>query len=325
MRGIGMAGLSTPAQISNKPAMLDTKTLLDTNTEIEQAIKDYGTQQLNDGKTTETTVSRTRMLNQVAKVANLNEPEQVKEWLRKAEWQNSTKIRFIDIYTGFLTFNHRTWNPPRYAPNAKLPFILTEEEIDALISGSAKTISTALQTLKETAMRIGELTYLKWIDIDAPHKTINITPEKGSNPRKLPISDKLIGMLNTLPRIHGDNVFNRHKQALRENFDDQRKRIAERLNNPRLKQISFHTFRHWKATIEYHNTKDIMHVRQMLGHKGVNNTLIYITLESSIYLQTDEHFTCRIAYNEQEEAELIEAGFTHINNRDNLAFYRKRK
>jgi len=35
-------------------------------------------------------------------------------------------------------------------------------------------------------MRIGELTYLKWIDIDAPHKTINITPEKGSNPPKTP-------------------------------------------------------------------------------------------------------------------------------------------
>jgi integrase len=179
-----MTGLSTPAEISNKPAMLDTKTLLEANAKIEQQIKDYETQQLNDGRTTETTISRTRMLNQVAKLVNLNEPEQVKEWLRKTEWQNSTKTRFIDTYSGFLTFTHRKWNPPRYTSNAKLPFIPTEEEIDALISGSAKTISTALQTLKETAMRIGELTCLKWIDIDAPHKTINITPEKGSNPHK---------------------------------------------------------------------------------------------------------------------------------------------
>jgi integrase len=179
-----MTGLSTPAEISNKPAMLDTKTLLEANAKIEQQIKDYETQQLNDGKTTETTISRTRMLNQVAKLSNLNEPEQVKEWLRKSEWQNSTKTRFIDIYTGFLNFMRRKWNPPRYTPNAKLPFIPTEEEIDALIAGSAKTVSTALQTLKETAMRIGELTCLKWIDIDAPHKAINITPEKGSNPHK---------------------------------------------------------------------------------------------------------------------------------------------
>jgi len=63
----------------------------------------------------------------------------------------------------------------------------------------------------------------------------------------------------------------------------------------------------------------------MLGHKNVNNTTIYITLEAGIYLQTDENFTCRIAHNEQEEAELIEAGFTHINNRGDLAFYKKRK
>jgi len=37
-------------------------------------------------------------------------------------------------------------------------------------------------------------------------------------------------------------------------------------------QIHFHTFRHWKATMEYHKTKAILHVMKVLGHKNINNT-----------------------------------------------------
>jgi len=37
-------------------------------------------------------------------------------------------------------------------------------------------------------------------------------------------------------------------------------------------QIHFHTFRHWKATMEYYKTKAILHVMKVLGHKNINNT-----------------------------------------------------
>jgi integrase len=58
-------------------------------------------------------------------------------------------------------------------------------------------------------------------------------------------------------------------------FVRQRKRTATKLANPRINQITFHTFRHWKATMEYHKTKDILHVIRILGHKNIKNTLIY--------------------------------------------------
>jgi integrase len=48
-----------------------------------------------------------------------------------------------------------------------------------------------------------------------------------------------------------------------------RKRIAKKLNNPRLMKIMLHTFRHWKATMEYPKTKDIIHVKEILGHKNI--------------------------------------------------------
>jgi integrase len=64
----------------------------------------------------------------------------------------------------------------------------------------------------------------------------------------------------------------------RRNFEDNRKRIAEKLQNPRICQISFKTLRHWKATAEYHKTKDILHVMRLLGHKNIKNTLVYTHL-----------------------------------------------
>jgi len=133
-------------------------------------------------------------------------------------------------------------------------------------------MSTFLQTLKETGMRSGEAWQLKWADIDFETDTVRITPEKGSNPRILRMSKKLIGMLNVTPRNYGERIFGNQGQPLdhyRDNYCQQRKRIAVKLQNPRLRRITFHTLRRWKGRIEYHRTKDILHVMQVLGHKNI--------------------------------------------------------
>jgi len=70
-----------------------------------------------------------------------------------------------------------------------------------------------------------------------------------------------------------------------------RRRVAQKLKNPRIVQTKFHTLRHWKATMEYHRTKDILHVMQLLGHKNINNTLIYTQL---ITFENDD-FHVRVA------------------------------
>jgi integrase len=293
-----------------------------------QTILNFILAQRKEGRADETIRSRVQALNQVAKTTDLDDPEQVKEYLANSKWSNNTKIKFVDTYTTYLKFLGKTWNPPRYMATQKLPFIPTEQEIDLLIAGTGKILSAILQTLKETGIRIGELTQLTPLDLDTERKTLSITPEKGSNPRILPISDKLITMLKNLPkdpRATYKTLFQPHKDTLRDYLCNQRKAIAKRLNNPRLKEISFHTLRHWKGTTEYHKTKDIIHVKTVLGHKSITSTLIYINLESALYLTTSDEWTCKAAHNPQEELELIEAGFQHVNNRGTLAFYKKRK
>ncbi|MDR0373564.1 MAG: tyrosine-type recombinase/integrase [Nitrososphaerota archaeon] len=56
---------------------------------------------------------------------------------------------------------------------------------------------------------------------------------------------------------------------------EQRKKIAQKLKNERILKIHFHTLRHWKATPEYHKTKDIIHVMKLLGHRNIQDTMLY--------------------------------------------------
>jgi integrase len=105
------------------------------------------------------------------------------------------------------------------------------------------------------------------------------------------------------------------------NFSRQRKRIAAKLKNTRLNQITFHTFRHWKATMEYHKTKDILHVKELLGHKSINNTLLYTHLVTF----ADDEFTAKVAHSDKKACELIETGFEYVYDFDGKKLFRKRK
>lgn len=128
-------------------------------------------------------------------------------------------------------------------------------------------------------------------------RCVDILPEKDSNARQLKISNQLLSMLNNLPK-KSSHVFRnpavdsvRHLHRFREVYREQRKRICEKLQNPRLDQITFKTLRHFKATTEYHGTKDILHVMQLLGHKNVQNTLVYTHL---VNFESDD-YVCKVA------------------------------
>jgi integrase len=319
--------MSFVAKTFNTPTINETGLFqtLPLPAQINQIIFEFLIEQRKDGRAEETIRTRIQALKQVARACDILYPEVVKGYLANCKWSNKTKVKFVDTYSAFLKYRRMTWTPPKYRVISKIPYVPTEMEIDILISACGKTTSTVLLTLKETGIRIGELCQLKWTDLDGERKTLNITPEKGSNPRILPISNKLIGMINRLSR-NRPTIFQPKKRMLREYYCTQRKAIAERLQNPRLLEISFHTFRHWKGIMEYHKTKDIIHVKQVLGHKSITSTLVYINIESALFLSDTDNFTCKVAHNEAEAIRLIEAGFQYVNNLgDQCALYKKRK
>ena len=110
--------------------------------------------------------------------------------------------------------------------------------------------------------------------------------------------------------------------GIRSNFHIQRQRTSQKLKNPRLTRISFHTFRHWKATMTYHKTKDILYVKKLLGHKSINSTLLYTQL---ISFEGDD-YDVKVAETRQEITKLLEAGFEWVGkDNDGLTYFRKRK
>jgi integrase len=279
-----------------------------------------------EGYAESTITTRAKLLTILAKRgANLLDPESIKETIARQKWCNKRKVNAADAYTAFLRMKGGKWNPPRYRVAQKLPFIPTEAELDALIAGCGPKTSTFLQLLKETAMRAGEAHDLQWADIDFKTGTVRVTPEKGSNPRIFKLSQKLLRMLSKLRKGDSSRVFSKYLRTRRRLFSKQRKNLAKKLQNPRLLQIHFHTFRHWKATQLYHQTKDILYVMQFLGHKSIKNTLRYVQLEEALFQKMDDGFICKVASTIDEAKALIEAGFDHVCELNNVRLFRKRK
>jgi integrase len=257
----------------------------------------------------------------VKRGANLYDPESIKEVIAKQNWNESGKSVAVKAYTCFLRMVNGSWTPPITRPVEKLPFIPTEQELDSLIAAVNGKLTAFLMSLKETGMRAGEAYNLQWKDVDFENGTVRITPEKGSNPRIFKISPKLQAMLNRMDKT-GDWLFKPWKlKHMRRTFQRIRNKLAVKLCNPRLKMITFHTFRHWKATMEYHKTKDILYVMKLLGHKNIKNTLRYTQL---VNFDSDEyHFAT--ASTIQEAGKLIEAGFEYVCHHESIMMFRKRK
>ena len=298
-----------------------------TAAEIQGKIIEYSMWLLKQGYAEATIEVRTKHLKTLMKRgANLYDPESVKEVIAKSPVEVNTKIRYVIAYTIFATMMEIPFIPPKYKQQRKIPWVPLESEVDLLIASCSKKMGTYLQLLKETGMRPGEAWMLEWTDINPKNNTVLLNnPEKGSNPRIFNVSNRCMSILNNLPKksvkIFGDTLLKIH----RTNFRAQRKRVAQKTGNPRISKITFQSLRHLKGTMEYHRTKDILHVMKTLGHRNINNTLVYIDLENAIFKMGNDEFTIRVAKTPKEACQLLEVGFDYVGNIHGEEIFRKRK
>jgi len=198
-----------------------------------------------------------------------------------------------------------------------------------IIAESGKTLATKLTLSKETGLRPIEVHLLKVKDIDFDQRLVYPTTAKNGSPRTLKISDNLASLLQThIVRYNlkeNDNLFRGREEHYGDAFRRVRDRLANKLENPSIKTVRLYDLRHFFATMLYHKTKDILLVKQQLGHKSINNTLIYVDLEATLY-NTNDEWTCRATSNDDEATKLVEAGFEYVATTPNeLMLFRKRK
>jgi integrase len=267
-----------------------------------------------------------KSLTYISKHANLNEPEQVKTFIAKLQTSNGYKRNLSIAYNKYCKYYQIEWQMPLYKTEAKTIKIPTSAKLEMLVASAGRTLSIKLTISKETGLRPIELCNLKVRDLDLEQKLIYPTTAKHGKARALKMSHNLQNMLQTHIINHklnpNDKLFKGNAQNYGKYYRDMRNNLANKLQDQTIRTIRLYDFRHHYATMLYHKTRDILYVKQQMGHAKVDTTLIYTQL---LDLNEDE-WTCKATRETAEATQLIEAGFENIaTTPDALMLFRKRK
>lgn len=139
------------------------------------------------------------------------------------------------------------------------------------------------------------------------------------------MSNTLAAMLGRLPKKNKFVFSSPSKTSRSAAYYSARKRVAYKLGNPRILKIGLHTFRHWKATTLYHEPHDIVLVKEFLGHKTLDVTLLYIQIAKVLFRNESKNFHVKATKESDEIQGLLESGFEYHCKQNDLMFFRKRK
>jgi integrase len=121
-----------------------------------------------------------------------------------------------------------------------------------------------------------------------------------------------------------DKLFKGDSANYGKSYRHHRNKLAKKLKDATIQTIRLYDFRHYFATMLYHKTKDILYVKQQMGHRKIETTLIYTQL---LQFEQNDNYTCKVAEDTKQATELIEVGFEYITGEysDGGKIFRKRK
>jgi integrase/recombinase XerD len=178
----------------------------------------------------------------------------------------------------------------------KLPKILTEAEIEALLSQPNRRYFGPhrdylfMRLMLKAGLRASEATALRPEHIDLMSGKLSIREGKGAKDRTLWIGEEVLGQLQEwmdrrgeeaetseflLPTRKGTEVATSH---LRRSV----KRYARKVGIEEVDRVSPHTLRHTFATRLYRETSNIRMVQKALGHSDLSTTMIYTVSQERI-------------------------------------------
>jgi len=261
-------------------------------------------------------------LRQIAQHVDLMNPDAVLTFIADHKVTNATRTKLEKCYKYFATYNNISYERPRYPYEPKVPLIPTTENIYKIISASSWKYSIIFTILEQTGVETQELATTKRSDIDAERGIINVQGCKRHSSRSIRLKPRTADLLRAyLDKYDKEYPFPKPKR-ISEMWRRFRNRLAHKLNNPQIRLIPLRNLRHHHATTLYDKTKDILLVKQRLGHKKIETTMIYTQL---ISFSEEEEYTCKTASTIKEARDLIEHGFQYITELDGIKLFRKRK
>jgi integrase len=260
------------------------------------------------------------------KNCTFNDPENVKTFIANKKCTNGFKESLIEAYAIYMRSIGQTWNQPFYERYDRAIKVPTETRINMLISQASPQMALRLSMSKDMGTRPIELTWIRVSDVDPEKGTVSITGAKhtlgGTGKLKANTLEMLKAYIAKKHLNANDTLFPIRSQSISEQYRKLRNRLAQKLQDPTIRQIRLYDFRHFKASIVYHQTNSLMHLKETLRHKDIRTTIRYTHIFES--LDTDEYH-CSAAKDIKEATQLIENGFEYVTEMEGIKLFRKRK
>ena len=148
-----------------------------------------------------------------------------------------------------------------------------EEKLIAEAKEYGQSIPPLIVLAIETAMRRGELSNLKWNDIDYKNRVITLYETKNGESREVPLSMRAYNLLNKMPRNINGRLFDIRADSITQAFA----RVCERVN---IQDLRFHDLRHETTSGLFEKGFNMMEVASITGHKELSMLKRYTHLRA---------------------------------------------
>jgi integrase len=196
-------------------------------------------------------------------------------------------------YKHYCIANKLDWTPPRIKCQSMPISVPTEERIDKIISRCSLKYIVIFQ-LSKHGLRPCEVSKIVLRDIDLQRGLLTVRTSKLGAAR--PIKLREDAHLNLATYIQRKEVTQMNSplfpspDRLRDQWNMYRKRAYLNFRDQELLKIRLYDLRHWFATIQYMKTRDLLHVKYLLGHRHIESTMVYVHLAQGL-INTSEDYT----------------------------------
>lgn len=226
-------------------------------------------------------------------------PEEVRRYQlhmiedRKLSWsmfnQASCALRFFYFVTLGADIELKT--VPYAKTRKQLPVVLSHRELARLFEATSNLKHrTILKTIYAAGLRVGEAVALEPSDIDSERMRIFVRQGKGNKDRYTILTPSLLETLRVYWRTYRPTKLlfpSRRYRLLQTGVVQHAIRDARKAAGI-TKPVTCHTLRHTFATHLLEAGTDLHTIRQLLGHRSLDTTSLYLHVATSAPQSTTE-------------------------------------